>query len=134
MSIKNIPYKTKFSLEKRREESAKICQKYADRIPVIVTPSGKSVGDHPINKEKFLVPGDLTVSQFQYVIRKRIQLSAEEAMWIFVVDKDGREVIPPTATSMAALYKEHVEDTKNSKEYDGFLYILYSGENTFGNL
>jgi hypothetical protein len=67
-----------------------------------------------IDKKKYLVPADLTVGQFVYVIRKRIKLSAEKAIYIFV-----NNVLPPTAAYMSALYDEH-------KDEDGFLYIKYT--------
>ncbi|POS81154.1 microtubule associated protein 1A/1B [Diaporthe helianthi] len=73
-----------------------------------------------IDKKKYLVPADLTVGQFVYVIRKRIKLSPDKAIFIFV-----DEVLPPTAALMSSIYEEH-------KDEDGFLYITYSGENTFG--
>jgi GABA(A) receptor-associated protein len=73
-----------------------------------------------IDKKKYLVPADLTVGQFVYVIRKRIKLAPEKALFTFV-----NEVLPPTAALMSAIYDEHKDD-------DGFLYITYSGENTFG--
>lgn len=75
-----------------------------------------------LDKKKYLVPADLTVGQFVYVIRKRIKLNAEKAIFIFV-----NNVLPPTAALMNAIYEEHKDD-------DGFLYVTYSGENTFGNL
>ena len=37
-----------------------------------------------IDQNKFLVPADLSVGQFVYVIRKRIKLSTEKAIYIFV--------------------------------------------------
>jgi GABA(A) receptor-associated protein len=36
-----------------------------------------------------------------------------------------KAVLPPTAALMADVYDEH-------KDGDGFLYMTYSGENTFG--
>jgi len=88
-------------------------------VPVIVERAEKS--DAPtLDKKKYLVPADLTVGQFVYVIRKRIKLSAEKAIFIFV-----NNVLPPTAALMSAVYEEH-------KDEDGFLYVTYSGENTFG--
>lgn len=42
---------------------------------------------------RYLVPSDLTVGQFVYVIRKRIKLSPEKAIFIFV-----KNVLPPTGT------------------------------------
>ncbi|KAF8082944.1 hypothetical protein N665_0799s0004 [Sinapis alba] len=112
-------FKQEHDLEKRSAEAARIREKYPDRIPVIVEKAEKS--DIPtIDKKKYLVPADLTVGQFVYVIRKRIKLSAEKAIFIFVDN-----VLPPTGELMSAVYED-------KKEEDGFLYVTYSGENTFG--
>ncbi|KAL3701343.1 hypothetical protein R1sor_019365 [Riccia sorocarpa] len=116
-----VGYWVEHPLEKRQAEASRIRNKYPDRIPVIVERAEKS--DIPdIDKKKYLVPADLTVGQFVFVIRKRIKLSAEKAIFIFV-----RNVLPPTAAMMSAIYDEHKDD-------DGFLYLTYSGENTFGDL
>lgn len=64
----------------------------------------------------------MTVGQFVYVIRKRIKLSSEKAIFIFI-----NNVLPPTAALMSKIYAEH-------KDEDGFLYVQYSGENTFGGI
>ena len=65
-----------------------------------------------IDKKKYLVPADLTVGQFVYVIRKRIKLSPEKAIFIFV-----DEVLPPTAALMSSIYEEH-------KDEDGYVTLL----------
>ncbi|KAJ5169079.1 Autophagy-related protein 8 [Penicillium canariense] len=144
-------FKDEHPFEKRKAEAERIRQKYADRIPVICEKVEKS-DIATIDKKKYLVPADLTVGQFVYVIRKRIKLSPEKAIFIFV-----DEVLPPTAALMSSIYEEH-------KDEDGFLYITYvpclistrpvrresmmkmcehhadelnfrySGENTFGDL
>jgi len=113
-------FKDEHPFEKRKAEAERIRQKYADRIPVICEKVEKS-DIATIDKKKYLVPADLTVGQFVYVIRKRIKLSPEKAIFIFV-----DEVLPPTAALMSSIYEEH-------KDEDGFLYITYSGENTFGS-
>ncbi|KAL4898411.1 autophagy protein Atg8 ubiquitin like-domain-containing protein [Aspergillus ambiguus] len=113
-------FKDEHPFEKRKAEAERIRQKYADRIPVICEKVEKS-DIATIDKKKYLVPADLTVGQFVYVIRKRIKLSPEKAIFIFV-----DEVLPPTAALMSSIYEEH-------KDEDGFLYITYSGENTFGD-
>ncbi|KAH9302154.1 hypothetical protein KI387_013737, partial [Taxus chinensis] len=103
---------------RRQAEAARIREKYPDKIPVIVEKAGKS--DVPdIDMKKFLVPAELSVGQFVYVIRKRIKLSAEKAIFIFV-----NNVLPPTGAMMSIIYEEQ-------KDEDGFLYFTYSGENTF---
>ncbi|CAN6460563.1 unnamed protein product [Victoria cruziana] len=107
------------NLERRQTESARIREKYPERIPVIVEKADRT--DIPdIDKKKYLVPADLTVGQLVYVIRKRIKLSPEKAIFIFV-----KNVLPPTGAVMSTIYEEH-------KDEDGFLYMTYSGENTFG--
>eukprot|EP01025_Chloroclados_australasicus_P004512 TRINITY_DN11123_c0_g1_i1.p2 TRINITY_DN11123_c0_g1~~TRINITY_DN11123_c0_g1_i1.p2 ORF type:complete len:124 (-),score=18.22 TRINITY_DN11123_c0_g1_i1:260-631(-) len=119
MSKTKSAFKDDHPFEKRQQEAARIREKYPDRIPVIVEKAEKS--DIPeIDKKKYLVPADLTVGQFVYVVRKRIKLSPEKAIFLFVKD-----VLPPTAALMSTIYEE-------KKDEDGFLYITYSGENTFG--
>lgn len=66
------------------------------------------------------MPSDLTVGQFVYVVRQRIQLPPEKAIFIFV-----RNSMPATASLMSEIYDRY-------KDEDGFLYVTYSGENTFG--
>ncbi|MBA0724052.1 hypothetical protein Golax_020762, partial [Gossypium laxum] len=117
---------------RRQAEAGRIREKYPDRIPVIVEKAERS--DIPdIDKKKYLVPADLTVGQFVYVVRKRIKLSAEKAIFVFV-----KNTLPPTvvrlicflvsdaAALMSAIYEEN-------RDEDGFLYMTYSGENTFGS-
>jgi len=113
-------FKEEHSLENRCQESSKIRSKYPDRIPVIVEKAARST-IQDIDKRKFLVPADLTVAQFMYIIRKRIQLPPEKAMFLFV-----NRVLPATSATIGTIYEEH-------KDEDGFLYIAYSGENTFGS-
>lgn len=106
--------------EKRKAESSRILQRFSDRLPVICERAENS-DIQEIDKRKYLVPGDLSVGQFVYVIRKRIKLPSEKAIFIFIND-----ILPPTAALMSTIYEEH-------KDEDGFLYVLYSGENTFGD-
>ncbi|KMS99141.1 hypothetical protein BVRB_2g047490 [Beta vulgaris subsp. vulgaris] len=110
-----------YSGANERGDATRVREKYPDKIPVIVEKAERS--DIPnINKKKYLVPADLTVGQFVYVIRRRIKLSADKAIFIFVDN-----VLPSTGAIMSATYEE-------KKDEDGFLYVTYSGENTFGYL
>lgn len=97
-----------------------ILSKYPDRVPVRIDRAEKA--DIPdIDKHKYLVPRDMTLGQFVYVIRKRINLNEAQAIFVFV----GNTILPPTSAMMGQLYDEHKDDDK-------LLYIKYSGENTFG--
>lgn len=67
-----INFKEKHTFNNRMKESRNIISKYPERVPVIVEKQAMSdVMD--IDKNKFLVPCDLTVGQFVYVIRKRMK-------------------------------------------------------------
>lgn len=63
---------------------------------------------------------DITVGKFVYEIRKHMKLNPEQAIFLFVND-----TLPPTAALMSQIYEKN-------KDEDGFLYVTYSGENTFG--
>lgn len=115
-----IDFKKQHTFDKRKQESTRIMEKYQDKIPVIVERSKKS-DILEIDKNKYLVPEDLTCGQFVYVIRKRLKLTHEQAIFLFV-----NNILPPTAALIRQVYEEHKND-------DGFLYITYAGENAFGN-
>jgi GABA(A) receptor-associated protein len=105
-----------------KDEAIRVRTKYPDRIPVIVDRSRSASSSVPeIDKHKFLVPCDLTMGQLQYVIRKRLTLSPEKALFLFV-----NNTTPPTSSLISTVYEEYKD-----KETE-FLYVTYAMENTFG--
>ena len=112
-------FKEENTFDQRLADSKRIKLKYPERIPVIVE---KNPNTHiaDIDKHKFLVPADITVAQFLWIIRKRIDLSAEKALFLFI----GKSM-PQSSATMGQLYEDFKDD-------DGFLYAGYSGENSFG--
>jgi GABA(A) receptor-associated protein len=115
-----MSFKTRYPLEKRKEEADRIRLKYPDRIPVIAERVENS-NIQDIDKHKYLIPGGLTVGQFMFVLRKRIKLPPESAIFIFI-----NNTLPTSTSLMSHVYKQHVDG-------DGFLYVMYSGESTFGH-
>jgi len=116
---KNLPYIKEFTIEERCRESKRVIDKYNDRVPVICE---KSIYSNlpDIDKKKYLVPIDLTIGQFLYVIRKRINISSDQALFVFV-----NNTVPTTGALLSQVYKEN-------KDEDGFLYFTYTGESVFG--
>jgi len=115
-----ITFKKKYTLKRRKAEAVRILKRYPTRIPVIcerAEPSDIVL----IDKHKYLVPNDLIMAQFIFVIRRRLKLDAAKAIFLFV----NNQIIPPSNASLGVLYEEY-------KSEDGFLYMTYSGENTFG--
>jgi len=121
MRTSEFAYKHDHPVDKRSAEAARIREKYPDRIPVICEKDPRS-DIPPVDKRKYLIPMDLTVGQFVYVIRKRISIPSDKAIFIFV-----NNTLPPTAALMSTVYEQH-------RDEDGFMYMMYSGENTFGEL
>ena len=105
-----------------KEEAVRVRTKYPDRIPVIVNRSKSAGSEVPfIDKHKFLVPADLTMGQLQYVIRKRLTLTPDKALFLFV-----NNAATPTSSLVSTIYEE------NKDQDTLFLYVTYAMENTFG--
>ncbi len=107
--------------KKRKDESSKIREKYPDRVPVICEKASRSTLKD-VDKTKYLVPLDLTVSQFSFIIRKRLELSKEAALFLLV---SGKRSITGD-TTMSEIYEKYRDNQ------DGFLYIAYTSEMTWG--
>ena len=115
-------FEDKFNFQRRKEESNRILEKYPDRIPIICQRSRRAKDDIPdVDRIKYLVPNDLSVANFIYVIRKRIKIGPEKSIYMFI----GDNIIPSYTQLLVQVYEEF-------KDNDGFLYINYAGENTFG--
>jgi GABA(A) receptor-associated protein len=120
----------KYTFEQRVCQSSKIRDKYPEHVLVILEPAPKSrrkhivVDDHQAGlKSKYLVPGEQSVGKFIATIRQQIKLSKEEALYILT----GDNTIPASSMTMSQLDAQH-------RSSDGFLYLVFAGENTFGEV
>jgi GABA(A) receptor-associated protein len=113
-------FKARNSFVNRVAEFERIRQRFPGRLPIIVERALRATDAPPLTKQKFLAPEGMSVGQFLYVLRKNMELPAEKALFIFCGD-----MLPTTAMQMKALYHEY-------RDKDGFLYLSYSSESTFG--
>ena len=113
-------FKREYNFQNRMEESARVLIKYPDRKPIICEKSSNQLDLPDIDKKKYLVPNDLTIGQFIYVIRKRMHLKSEEALFLFINNK-----IMSASAIIGHIYQQE-------RDLDGFLYIQYAKENVFG--
>ena len=120
MNIVSIAdFKTQYTIEARIEEARRIITKYPERRPIICEKASNT--DLPsIDKKKYLVPYDLSVGQFIFVIRKRMSLKPEESLFLFINGK-----IMSCNMTIGKVYD-------SEKDKDGFLYAQYTKEATFG--
>ena len=110
----------KMSLVKRTEESTRLLKKFYPKLPIIIDRSRTS--DPAINKSKYLIDPQITIGNLLTIIRQRIKLNPTEAIYLFV----NNDIISTHAT-IAEVYQQ-----SQLKNPDGFLYIVYCLENTFG--
>ena len=111
-------FKSKYTLEQRQKESSRMRVKYPDRVPIILERSNNSVPD--VDKHKYLIPIEMMGSEFLYVIQQRLKLTAEQTIFIF-----SQNNLIHLGDAFSTIYKYF-------KDEDGFLYLSYSLENTFG--
>lgn len=110
-------FRERHTLDERRLQFDRIRKHVPQRLPVVME-NGR---DTPrARKEKFLVPYDMTVAQLSYVIRKHTSMDASRSIFLFI---NG------TAYSSTLTVRELYEKNKAD---DGFLYVVYAYENTFG--
>ncbi|KAJ8620429.1 hypothetical protein MRB53_028958 [Persea americana] len=112
-------FKEEFSMAERLDESRDIISKYPDRVPVVVERFSRA--DLPeLEKKKYLVPRDMSVGQFIHILSSRLHLPPGKALFVFV-----KNTLPQTASLMDSVYDSF-------KDEDGFLYLCYNSEKTFG--
>jgi len=92
---------------------------HPNKIPVILEKAPTAeVPD--VDHKKYLLPREFTVANFLDVIRKRTNLNKEQAIFVYV-----NGTVPASNAMFGSIYEQH-------KEEDGFLYVVYTGESSFG--
>lgn len=116
-------FKSQYNLDQRREQCAKINRQYPGRVPVIVEPYGTPLtrvnGDNL--KSKYLIPEHQTFAAFMVAFRSNAELNPEQSIYFIASDN----VVPSPSQTVAQFARQHKAD-------DGFLYLYYVRENTFG--
>ncbi len=106
-------------LEKKQKEISNLKLKYPNRIPIIIYTSKSN--NPPISKSKFLVENTMSMAQFMTVLKKYIKIDKEEAIFLLT----EKNTLIPNSWQVSDVYYTY-------KNEDGFLYIEYCLENTFG--
>lgn len=115
-----MSFKNKYSLKQRVEECNKIIKKYPDKVPIICE-KDRRISGFDIDKKKYLVSRDLLFGQFIFIIRQKLDLNDNIALFLIINNK----IIPSNTSYLGTIYDDF-------KDMDGYLYITYSFENVFG--
>jgi hypothetical protein len=118
MANKNIKFINEFTFEERCAKYKILKTKYPTMIPIIVEHFNSDIKELP--KNKFLISNKEVFSSLAIVIRKYINVSQSKAMFFYVNNK-------------IINFNDTINDLYNKyKNEDGFLYVEYAYENTFG--
>lgn len=117
--MKYISFKSRKNIKDRKEECYKIRLKYPSKIPIIFEKCSDRLPD--LDKYKYIVPDDLILGDLLLIIRKKIKLNKEQALFLFINN---------TMYNPSILIK-NIYDSEKDPE-DEFLYISYSTENVMG--
>ncbi|XP_034037756.1 microtubule-associated proteins 1A/1B light chain 3C [Thalassophryne amazonica] len=120
-SIEMMPFKQRKCLATRRDEVCSIRAKFPNKLPVIVERYVCEKTLPLLDKTKFLVPYELTLGQFHCLLRNKIALDSSQALFLLVAERS----IACMSSNMGEVYALH-------RDADGFLYITYASQETFG--
>ncbi|KAF5284153.1 hypothetical protein FQR65_LT00153 [Abscondita terminalis] len=110
------------TIEIRKEEVMAIRNRFPTKIPIIVQRFTKENNLPLLDKSKFLVPQEITMSQFLTIIRNRMHITSSQALYLLI---NNRSLVSLSLT-LAEVYTEHACS-------DGFLYITYASQEVFGS-
>ena len=126
-------FKNEQSFEDRKAISERLRNKFPDRIPVIIQYAPNLSHLYSSNTEgnlentnfykKYLVPSNVSLLHLQCQIREDLQINETQGLFMLI----NKSALPLMTNLIQHLYDRHKDD-------DDFLYVLCSGENTFGFL
>lgn len=118
-----MTFKSEHAIEQRKQQVLDVLAKHPQRIPIICERHEFASKECPeLDKKKYLLPMEITVGQFLYVIRNRLQLSPSKSIFLFI-----NGIIPSTSSLVYYYYTKY-------RDEDGFLYINYTFEGVFGSV
>ena len=114
-------FKSNNNLEERLRQFDAIKKEYPNRIPIILERLYNSSLNSNI-KSKYILSNDLTMAEFMNIIREKLKISPETALFFLAKGKynlTGNEIL-------GEIYDKYKDNE------DGFLYIFYSEEEIYG--
>lgn len=115
-----IRFIAKYSFKERCDHFEQIKLKYPDRIPIIIEKSEKCKELEALQHSSLLVHKNTPMVDIIRTIKNNLKLEPTKSIYIMVGN-----YAPMLGESVESIYNRH-------KAPDGFLYIVYLTQNTFG--
>ncbi|XP_045466943.1 microtubule-associated proteins 1A/1B light chain 3C-like [Harmonia axyridis] len=96
--------------------------RFPTRVPVIVKRFSKEKHLPQLDKKKYLIPQEVTMSEFQMFLRNKMELQSNRSMYLLVNNRSMLSL----STTIAEVYHEYANN-------EGYLSITYTSQEVFGS-
>ncbi|CAG9325490.1 unnamed protein product [Blepharisma stoltei] len=110
------------SFEERLRQAARFREKYIDRVPIVIQNDERCSLPRTMHNNLFIIPKNNTAGDLLALIRKKTYLPKTQAIAMFV----GHQNLVMIDMTLSELYERYSDN-------DGFLYILCTDHEVFGN-